>query len=86
MSLRNSGSKLILAVLVAIIVIGGVATWRETRTAAYVDIPAPTATASPAAATSAAAVTRPATATRPATPAPATSEAEDSGSDGSGDG
>jgi hypothetical protein len=81
MNLRNSGSKLILAVLVAIVVIGGIATWRETRTAAYVDIPAlPTATAHAAAATS------PAAATRPATPAAATSEAEDSGSDGSGDG
>jgi hypothetical protein len=80
MNLRNSGSKLILAVLVAIVVIGGIATWRETRTAAYVDIPAPTATASPAAASS------PAAATRPATPVPTTSEAEDSGSDGSGDG
>jgi hypothetical protein len=79
MNLRNSGSKLILAILVAIIVIGGIATWRETRTAAYVDIPAPTATTSPTAATGPAAA-------RPATPAPATSEAEDSGSDGSGDG
>jgi hypothetical protein len=78
MNLRNAGPNLLLVILLAIVVVGGFATWRETRPAAYVDIPpAPVATSQAVTPTAS-----PAAATGPAKrPAPATSEVEDGGSD-----